>query len=44
MVKYSRIASPDSKSIIKTILFALGVVGVVAALGIRLALLAGRLK
>jgi len=36
--------SPDSKSTIKIILLALGIVAVVAALVLRFALLAGRLK
>jgi hypothetical protein len=36
--------SPDSKTTIKTILFALGIVAVVAALVIRFVLLALRLK
>jgi hypothetical protein len=44
MVSYSDMLSPDSKSAIKTILLALGIVVVVAALVFRLAILAGRLK
>jgi len=36
--------SPDSKNTIKTILLALGIAAVVAALVFRFALLAGRLE